>query len=331
MTDTAKLSFTRLLITVPLMTCLLLACSSTPPPAPAAPSEDEQIALYVSSVEPDSLTIDPSYSVEPLQNAVFDNNTVLFESVTFHAWMDRYHRQLAGASSEQRQAKREQLYALIDSRAKYIYQNEGAWVLPPSDPVLSMLFYWVDALGAHGGELLVNALEPTEFAEPTTHTATQLPGYLDLSLEGGLFRLKSRDDWTLRFPYSFMLWQVGATADPLGQPIEVVTLSTGSAADKSALGHSQATVFIAHYRSGFDPAIADWLARYDTSDGTPLNPKTAHKYKSVHSFDAASGLHKEVVTLPLSAGHLVLLYAGLDGPYQQNRPHFEDVLRNVQY
>lgn len=308
---------------------MLAACTTAPADEVASSSQAAQTAIYESRVQAGQVSIDPLYSVAPQKRAVYDNNAVLFQSIRLHDWMDRHHRRFAEEEEVRRQRARAKLYNLIDSRAKYIYQQEGTWVLPSSDPVLSMLFYWVDELDIHGGELLVNALEPTQYADPKSHTKTTLPEHFTLELHDGLFRLASRDDWSVRYPYSFMLWQVGATRDEVGLPIEIVTLSTGAARDDSELGHSKASLLVVHYPSKRDENAAERLVRYGGESGAAVTRKTLGEQPSQYIFDHYTNLHKEAVTVPLETGQLVIVYSGRDGSYQWNRPHFADFLKNL--
>ncbi|MEM7379268.1 MAG: hypothetical protein AAF460_17420 [Pseudomonadota bacterium] len=315
----------RLLSACALSLSLLVACATptkTETEGPAPPT-----AIYESAVTADTVAINPLYRLTPQTRAVQDNNTVLFETIKLHAWLDRNRDTLPDVPAERRARMRERVYALIDSRAKYITAQEGQWVLPSRDPVLSILFYWVDALNVYGGALLVDALEPTPYAPPTTHTRTQLPDHLDLQLEHGLFHLRSRDDWSVRYPYSFMLWQIGTTEDAAGQPVEVAIISTATAEDSSEYGHSQATILLSHYPSNETDALAHALPLYGMGGNTAPEPTSVGGFNSLYAFDAAQSLHKEVVSVPLANGTLVLLYTGLEGTYQWNRLHFADFLQ----
>ena len=59
----------------------------------------------------------------------------------------------------------------------------------------------------------------------------------------------------------------------------------------------------------------------------PLTPIESTGYRS-RIYRAAPGrLYTELVHVPTSRGDLAIVYAGLDGTYQANRPHFVDFLR----
>src|SRR5690606_12501200 len=75
----------------------------------------------------------------------------------------------------------------------------------------------------------------------------------------------------------------------------------------------------------------EWLQRFQVPPETAAVPVGATGHQSRTTYDRVTRLHTEVVFVAAEKASLVILYSGLDGTYQANRPHFVDFLRTAQF
>ena len=267
-----------------------------------------------------------SFSVAPLASpSAMPSDSLPIRPQAFLGWL-RAHD--SSALNSQAQEIREHLYAIIGEIARRRYASAHAVDLPVGDSTLAQLFTWADRFGVPGAGTVALAINP-QAEKPVT----QDPGDgFHLSFSTPAFSLATDNGkWMVRFPYFFMIGP--ATRQHLANGIDndVVTLSTLTAANSAAVGGaSQATILLLSGQTADLPSYAAfWLQQLQISPADTTAKPVPQATRTYRHFDAASHLWTELVALKISSGSLVVVYVGLDGTYQTNRPHFLDLLSSL--
>ena len=264
-----------------------------------------------------------AFSDLPLKKAAIEPARVLVEAVGINNWLTaNYTRMDPG----QTQGAREHLHALIDSRVKELYAKTGALLPKEPDPVLAMLYSWAGRLGVYGADTVYAALRGTYVVKPPPGPLP--PEGLAVELRNDSLTIaSSAGAWQASVPYHFFIFTLSSGVGSDSKRTEAAAISTGTAPDLARPGYSQATIavvftFGADIKS-FEP---EWGERMQIPlQGEPI-PLGDTKYRSRTAYDERLRLHKEVVFIQSSKGVFAILYSGLDGTYQANRPHFLNFL-----
>jgi hypothetical protein len=266
------------------------------------------------------------YSVAPLRAApAFSAKEIEVEARKFLVWLEANGPKL---TREQMAGPREHAYYLIGERIKHIYAESEAILPARRDPVLQSLFMHADNLGVIGGAQIFAALKDP--GTPGMPARALPPRAISVTLDGDRLRVSSEKGLSFSVPYYFMIWQAADQQRAEGR-LQLITLSTATARDVSAAGHSQATLQILFSPDGAAALPAE-LLRSQLQTGT-VDPPAAlglRDLKSQHGFNPATKLHTEMVSWADASGAYLVTYSGMDGTYQSNRPHFIDFLRSVQ-
>ena len=267
------------------------------------------------------------YAAEPWEKPALDQARVLVEAVAVSNWLNANYSHLSAA---QAQGVREHIHALIDSRVKELYSTTKLLMPAKPDPILASLYSWVGRLGVYGGDDVYDAIRGTYPVQPSP--GPQPPEGLALALRGDTLSLSSlAGGWRVAVPFTFFIFDLRNTSEPDGKRTEVAAISMGSAPDIAAPGYSQATLAII-FTDGAERETFEqvWAERF----GVPLEvvPSAVGiaAFTSRTAYDEKTRLHKEVVFVSSSKGSIAILYAGLDGTYQWNRPHFLSFLANLE-
>jgi len=266
------------------------------------------------------------YSTDPLANPIFDSARVIVETTAINNWLNANYKSLSG---DQMKGPREHLYYLIDSRVKDTYARTGKILPAEHDIILELLFSWAERLGAYGGSLVYNKVRlPSSRQIPTS---LQPPKAISLVLEDDLLTARSTGGWSVKFPYYFMVWNIGDFDAANGLRTQVVALSTGAAKDKSPAGQSQATLMLL-FSPGADPKrfVESWRTQLNVVEGNDKRQLPVRGLQSLYRFDPQSKLHTEFTSWSEKQGPFAVVYLGIDGTYQWNRQHFVDFLRALQ-
>lgn len=159
----------------------------------------------------------------------------------------------------------------------------------------------------------------------------QPPDDLAVSLESdSLSIVSSVGEWRVTVPFHFFIFALNSAVGPDSKRTQAAVMSTGSAPDVAPPGYSQATLAV-FFTSGaeigsFEP---EWAARLQVPLQVEQVPIARTKYRSRTAYDASNRLHKEVVFIPSRKGAFAILYSGLDGTYQTNRPYFLNLLESL--
>lgn len=276
--------------------------------------------------EIDQQSPQPGYSTATLREPLFDAARVEAEATAIDSWLRSNYRRLR---PEQMPGPREQLYYLIDSRVKDLYAREGRILPKRHDPVLELLFSWAERLGVYGGYLAYNAVKSpaAEEMKPLRHP----PEGITLGLRGDMVDIRSESaGWSMTVPYYFMILNVNDFIATGGPRTQLIAISTGAARDKGRLGYSQATLVFMFSPKGDGAAFGSyWKPRFGINDAAEQVALEVRGLTSQRVFETSSLLYKELTLWTEKQGPFAVLYTGLDGAYQWNRPHFLDFLRTL--
>jgi hypothetical protein len=232
-------------------------------------------------------------------------------------------------------ALREYLYLLIGNRARLNLLQRGTVTPSAPDTALAHLFDWATALGLTGGGLVAESL--LTGARAQLHRGITPDGPLVLTYTPPYLTLTApKLDWSIRFPYYFMISSAVHRHLQPGVETDVVMLSTlwGSHASgltpREGADHSQATItLVSAARADSAAFVPYWLNAlgFSFSDLAPdsLIPG-AITYRAPAN---AQHLLKECVIVSTKSGVLIVTYLGLPGTYEDNRPHFLALLRTL--
>jgi hypothetical protein len=264
------------------------------------------------------------YSEAPFQEPVFDQERVLVESVGVNNWLNANYRTL---SPEQTRGVREHIHALIDSRMREQYAASRSLV-PKPDPLLAVLFSRAARLGVYGAEDIFRVVRGSSPLQ--TSSGPALPPGITVALNGEALDLSSSGKWSVSVPATFFIFDLRTATESQGLTTEAAVIATGTAPDAAPPGYSQATIAVI-YTEGSRPSVfsATWLERFGVPQSVLPEGIDGSTFKSRRAYDSTTRLHKEVVFIESSRASMAVLYSGLDGTFQWNRPHFVDFLRNL--
>lgn len=266
------------------------------------------------------------YAEQPFQTAAIEPARVVVESVAINNWLNANHSRLTGV---QIQGAREHLHALIDSRVKELYWKNNILIPHEPDPLLAMLYSWAGQLGVYGADAVYATVRGNYSVEPPP--GPRPPEGLDVALQGETLVISSSEGgWQASVPYHFFIFVLDKATGPDSRPYEATVISTGSAPVVMPPGYSQATLAI-YFTEGADMASfePEWCERLQIPCRTEQEVVGQTRYRSRKVYDERTRLHKEVAFVPSKKGGLAILYAGLDGTYQLNRPHYLDFLERL--
>ena len=267
-----------------------------------------------------------AYAEEPFKTSAIEPARVLVEAVGINNWLNANHARMGAG---QTQGAREHLHALIDSRVKELYAKNGALMPKEPDPILAMLFAWAGRLGVYGADAVYSAVRGTYIVKPPP--GPYPPAGLSLALQNDTLVISSSaGEWQASIPYHFFIFNLSNGTGSESKRTEVAVISTGSARDVAPPGYSQATLAV-FFTDGarIKTFESEWAERLQIALQGEQAPVGHTKYRSRKSYDELTRLHKEVVFVPSRKGAFAILYSGLDGTYQANRPHFLSFLEAI--
>jgi hypothetical protein len=275
---------------------------------------------------PTSRSMQAGYSTAPLGRPVFDVARVAVESAALNDWLDANHAELM---PEQMRGPREHLFYLIDSHAKHLYASTGAVKPAEPDLILRSLYSWAERLGVFGGSLVHDSLQPPG-AEPGSPLLA-VPESLSLELDADAFKLTSAlGDWSVAFPYYFMIWNLGDLEARNGMRTQLAGISTGAGLHENVKGYSQATLMLMFSPEADHASFSShWSQQIGVGDPLPPGTTDLAGHETRVLFDPETHVNTELVLWQTPKGSFALMYSGVDGTYQWNRSHFLDFFRSL--
>jgi hypothetical protein len=227
-------------------------------------------------------------------------------------------------------AVREHVYALISAQVKARVAAGFAAFPRERDSALADLFFWGDRLGVFGAYRVGRALDPER---PHLAPSNLVPPAFEIKADSGYFTLTSsrRPAWSIRFPYYFMLGAVAHQRMGTDLDGDVVVLSTLFAPNDPKIGGaSQATVLLVAVDSLQGTRAATYWLKNLALDTNPAPQSLLSGGITYEGYDAALSMRKEMVSLPVPGGILLIAYLGLDGTFEANHPHYLNLLHSIQ-
>ena len=270
------------------------------------------------------------FDAAPLADPIFTEEQVATEVARLNNWLIDNHAKL---DPDRRQLVREGLYTLLGSHVSH-RQKRGEPLLPAEDDlIMRSIFSWSEPLGVYGAHHIYNELIARSDVEgvPEMPALVPLPVGFEAALEDDLLSMRStRGGWSFRIPYWFMPFAVSEFDTKNGPRTQLVMLSTGASKHEGLPGNSQSTLRLfagpGQIGGDFEKYWSKALGFDSKSErrDLPIEGLSARK-----RFDEESRIHSEMVAWAGNNGPLVVYYAGAPGPYEKNRVHFIDFLRQL--
>lgn len=281
---------------------------------------------YSSALEAQEPDPQSGYSLETLSQPIFDSAEVAVQTAAFNNWLNDNHENL---TADRQKGVREFLYYLIDSHVKSIFARDGQILPKEPDIILQTLFSWSERLGVYGGSIVYNEIRLP--SEPEMPSKLDPPASISIEMRGDLLAVASKNgSWALEVPYYFMPQIVSDTVATNGMRFQSLMVATGTARDSSKQGRSQATLLLM-YSPEVDFTVFEkyWLQTIDVPADATAKELGIHGLSTKYYYIADTKIHSEVLVWEERSGSFALMYAGVDGAYQWNRPHFLDFLTSL--
>ncbi len=271
-------------------------------------------------------SIQGGYSTKPLEKAVFDQARTTAGLLHINSWLNENYSSL---TDKTKKGPRENLYYLIDSWVKSIYQQDSVVFPKDYDGVLKNFFSWSERLGVYGGNLVYNSLKSDQ--DSLMPALNIPPENILISLNNDMFDISSKKGyWSVSIPYYFMIWKVKDYVTKDGIKTQLIAISPGAASHDGQDGQSQSTLmFLYGPGENSETFIQYWSKIFgfngnEISEELPLDSLRSHKL-----YDKESSIYTEYTCLNSENGAVMVYYSGVNGPYQWNRPYFIDFLNSL--
>lgn len=270
------------------------------------------------------------FDAAPLADPIFTEEQIANEVARLNNWLiDNY----AKLDPNRRQRAREGLYTLLGSYVSHRHAK-GEPLFPTGDDLITRtIFSWSEPLGVYGAHHIYNELISRSDVEdvPEMPALTPLPADFKTGLEGDLLEMRStRGGWGFRIPYWFMPFAVSEFDTKNGPRTQLVMLATGASKHEGLPGNSQSTLRLFAGPGLIGGDFAKYWSKalgFDSKSerrALPIEGLSARK-----RFDEEAQIHSELVAWAGNNGPLVVYYAGAPGPYEKNRVHFIDFVRQL--
>lgn len=267
------------------------------------------------------------YSNEPLSaNVIMDKAELFVDLVYFNNYLADTTKSIA---KEDIQGLTEHTYLLIDSIVKGKYAEDREFQEAELFGLLQ-LYNWGSELGLYGCDLAASyfdddsALSIIESSRPDSSFILTF-NYPNYSINS------EKNNWSVDFPYYFMISKMYPFRANYGTEVQYIKLSTLYANHLQDDQYSQSTIsLIVSPTEDAQTVINFWLKAFKiTADS--LNEDFELDFQNYYDFDKLISMHKEITFINRGDCVFVLGYLGLDGPYQSNRIHYLDLIKNLKY
>jgi hypothetical protein len=271
----------------------------------------------------------PTYSDAPLRRFIpLPHDTLRVAYRGFPEWLEEHRTEIDPGKVA---GVREELYLIIQSFVKYVFDDTGSPTLERS-PSMAKLFDLGTELRVIGAGLVARNLDPDHSDE---FQPTVLPDSgLSLEFANSMFTIRSADGWSARFPYYFALWTASRVNAENGISGQIVAISTLHGQRADTRGREEATITVlSSNTTPLESFERYWLDALDIpeSDTVAGGGEVLPNARHYHTADLSTGLLKDVMVVAMPAGPLMIAYTAHPGVYEDNREHFLDFLRTVQY
>ncbi|TLU64150.1 hypothetical protein FE810_12645 [Thalassotalea litorea] len=293
----------RLILRVLMLVCVLVSSSAK------SHSTDDLIMM--------------GYSSEPLAEPVFDYTYTMVDSATFNNWLNANYKNLDQKSMK---GPREYLYYLISSYISDLHSKTGKILPDEPDLVLESLFAWSEKLGVYGANQFYNKVKRR--SAPPIAPLVLPPEGIRITTMHDMYRIEAEHgNWTLLFPYYFMIGEIKQFVAKDGTPVQLLIISTGASKDKSEPGRSQATLMFVYSPPGSEKKFKKfWTEQFAAKEN---QPRQLGESSSLYVYQEDALMHKELYFQSTPSGNYLTAYLGVDGTYQHNRQHFLDFVKKI--
>lgn len=267
-----------------------------------------------------------SYSRKPLSDPIRDVAKNLVEFTKFNNWLKVNYD---STPVEKQKGLKEHLYSIIDSHLKHYRANEESLLPADSDFVLTHCFTWATIMGVYGAHSVLEKLN-SNIADSLQVTAP-IPTSFNLTVQGEMFDLSSAwGNWRVDFPYYFMVHKLLQYKASNDLQTQIASISTGFGKHSDNDGYSQSTIMIVYSPEGVSKTFDSfWLESFglspENSTDDSINGLSIYK-----KLDTSLSMHYELVFPKPAKGAMAVVFLGIDGTYQHNRPHFIDFLKHLE-
>ena len=267
-----------------------------------------------------------SYSRKPLSDSIRDVAKNLVEFTKFNNWLKVNYD---STPVEKQKGLKEHLYSIIDSHLKHYRANEESLLPADSDFVLTHCFTWATIMGVYGAHSVLENLN-SNIADSLQVTAP-IPTSFNLTVQGEMFDLSSAwGNWRVDFPYYFMVHKLLQYKASNDLQTQIASISTGFGKHSDNDGYSQSTIMIVYSPEGVSKTFDSfWLESFglspENSTDDSINGLSIYK-----KLDTSLSMHYELVFPKPAKGAMAVVFLGIDGTYQHNRPHFIDFLKHLE-
>ncbi|MCH7691469.1 MAG: hypothetical protein IIA17_10555 [candidate division Zixibacteria bacterium] len=269
---------------------------------------------------------DQSYSRKPLSDPIRDVAKNLVEFMALNNWLNVNYE---SAPAERHQALKERLYSIIDSHVKHYFASKESLLPADSDFVLTQCFAWATTMGVYGAHSVLEKLN-SNIADSLQVTAP-IPTSFNLTVQGEMFDLSSAwGNWRVDFPYYFMVHKLLQYKANNDLQTQIASISTGFGKHSDNDGYSQSTIMIVYSPEGVSKTFDSfWLESFglspENSTDDSINGLSIYK-----KLDTSLSMHYELVFPKTTKGAMAVVFLGIPGTYQHNRPHFIDFLKHLE-
>lgn len=267
-----------------------------------------------------------SYSRKPLSDPIRDGAKNLVEFMALNNWLNVHYD---SAPAERHKALKERLYSIIDSHVKHYFASKESLLPADSDFVLTQCFTWATIMGVYGAHSVLEKLNSN--IANSLQVAAPIPSSFNLTVQGEMIDLSSAwGNWRVDFPYYFMVLRLKQFKASNDLQTQMASISTGFGKHLKDDGYSQATIAIAYSPEGVSETFNTfWLEAFGLSpeDSTNDSINGLSIYKKL---DTSLSMHYELVFPKTTKGAMAVVFLGIDGTYQHNRPHFIDFLNHLE-
>lgn len=287
------------------------------------------MAIGVIVILSDSISIAQngnSYSRKPLSDPIRDVAKNLVEFMALNNWLNVNYE---SAPAERHQALKERLYSIIDSHVKHYFASKESLLPADSDFVLTQCFAWATTMGVYGAHSVLEKLN-SNIADSLQVTAP-IPTSFNLTVQGEMFDLSSAwGNWRVDFPYYFMVHKLLQYKANNDLQTQIASISTGFGKHSDNDGYSQSTIMIVYSPEGVSKTFDSfWLESFglspENSTDDSINGLSIYK-----KLDTSLSMHYELVFPKTTKGAMAVVFLGIPGTYQHNRPHFIDFLNHLE-
>ena len=266
-----------------------------------------------------------AYELRPLRApTAFAVTSMPTEPGPFMSWLGTRANTL---SEDGVSAAREQLFAIIAAAVKQRVRSGSPALAPSPDSLVAQLYEWGHRLGLPGARLV--ALRLGYSPRPSDPAPLETPG-ISIRFDSMYTVVGEADGWMVRFPHYFMIGTASRQLLGNGAETGILVLSTLFAKDATARpGASQATIMLLSAGVPAPEMTAFWLQQLGMTPGDTV-ANTAHAaVRTYRARDSKTRMTKEMVVFAPAGRTILAVYAGNDGTYETNRPHFLDLLNSL--